>query len=153
MIDATGSYGAHLKPPNYHELRVTLLKKELDYRKGLLQVHAEERIKYGCSIMSDGWTDRKNRTLINFLINCSLGTKFVKSVLLNLWRPMTRSFDLLNGFGKKIGEKNAIQAVTDNGGNYKLVGKNSIIVNEAFNFIVITFDCYFAHKVSWFWSI
>jgi len=61
---------------------------------------------------------------------------------------MTRSFDLLNGFGKKIGEKNAIQAVTDNGGNYKLVGKNSIIVNEAFNFIVITFDCYFAHKVS-----
>jgi len=84
MIDATGSYGAHLKPPNYHELRVTLLKKELDYRKGLLQVHAEERIKYGCSIMSDGWTDRKNRTLINFLINCSLGTKFVKSVLLNL---------------------------------------------------------------------
>ncbi|KAH1220913.1 hypothetical protein GmHk_12G034441 [Glycine max] len=80
MIEAIGTYGPHLKPPSYHELRVPLLKKELEYTKGLLRGHEEERIKYGCSIMSDGWTDRKNRTLINFLVNCSLGTQFVRSV-------------------------------------------------------------------------
>lgn len=27
MIEAIGNYGAHLKPPSYHEIRVTLLKK------------------------------------------------------------------------------------------------------------------------------
>ena len=80
MIEAIGTYGPHLKPPSYHELRVPLLKKELEYTKGLLRGHEEERIKYGCSIMSDGWMDRKNRTLINFLVNCSLGTQFVRSV-------------------------------------------------------------------------
>ncbi|KAL5134283.1 hypothetical protein HKD37_03G007472 [Glycine soja] len=80
MIQAIGTYGPHLKPPSYHELRVPLFKKELEYTKGLLTGHEEKRIKYGCSIMSDGWTDRKNRTLIDFLANCSLGTQFVRSV-------------------------------------------------------------------------
>ncbi|RDX81694.1 hypothetical protein CR513_37594, partial [Mucuna pruriens] len=37
-------------------------------------------MKYGCSIMLDGWTDRKIRMLINFLVNYSLGTMFVKSI-------------------------------------------------------------------------
>ncbi|RDY02391.1 hypothetical protein CR513_14151, partial [Mucuna pruriens] len=67
MIEAIGNYGPHLKSPSYHELRVPLLKKELQYTKDMLKGHEEERQKYGCSIMSDGWTDRKNRTLINFL--------------------------------------------------------------------------------------
>ena len=74
MIGTIGSYGTHLKPPSYHELRVPLLKKELEYTKGLLQVHVEERIKYGYLIMSNGWIDRKNRILIKFLVNCFLGT-------------------------------------------------------------------------------
>lgn len=30
--------------------------------------------------MSDAWTDRKNRTLINFSVNCLLGSMFVKNV-------------------------------------------------------------------------
>ncbi|RDX76182.1 Serine/threonine-protein kinase TIO, partial [Mucuna pruriens] len=37
-------------------------------------------MKYECSIMSNRWTDTKNRTLINFLVNCSLGTMFVKNI-------------------------------------------------------------------------
>nr|KYP42636.1 hypothetical protein KK1_035966 [Cajanus cajan] len=61
MVEAIGTYGPHLKPPIYHELRVPLLKKELEYTKALLKGHEEERVKYGCSIMSDGWTNRKNK--------------------------------------------------------------------------------------------
>ncbi|RDX87086.1 hypothetical protein CR513_31499, partial [Mucuna pruriens] len=30
---AIGNYGPHLKSPSYHELRVPLLKKELQYTK------------------------------------------------------------------------------------------------------------------------
>ncbi|RDX89129.1 hypothetical protein CR513_29186, partial [Mucuna pruriens] len=45
MIEAVGNHGPHLKPPSYHKLRVTLLKK---------RGHEEEQMKYGCSIMSDG---------------------------------------------------------------------------------------------------
>ena len=30
--------------------------------------------------MSDGWTDGKGRTLLNFLVHCPRGTMFIKSV-------------------------------------------------------------------------
>lgn len=124
MIEAIGSYGPHLKPPSYHELRVPLLKKELEYTKGLLRGHEEERIKYGCSIMSDGWMDRKNRTLINFLVNCSLGTQFVRSVDASEYmKTGQKIFELLDSFVEEIEEKNVIQVVTDNGSNYVLAGK------------------------------
>ncbi|RDX68551.1 hypothetical protein CR513_52442, partial [Mucuna pruriens] len=66
-------------------------------------------MKYGCSTMLNGWTNRNNRMLINFLLNCSLGTMlYIK---------------LLNSFVEEIGEKNTIQVVTDNRSNYVMVGK------------------------------
>src|ERR1044072_1775842 len=73
MVEAIGHYGPHLKPHSYHECRFPLLKRELEYTKGLLKGHEEERVLYGCSIMSD----RKNRTLINFLVNCLRGSLFM----------------------------------------------------------------------------
>ncbi|RVW22033.1 hypothetical protein CK203_105179 [Vitis vinifera] len=36
--------------------------------------------KVGCTIMGDGWTDNRQRTLINFLVYCPEGISFVKSV-------------------------------------------------------------------------
>ncbi|XP_073314704.1 uncharacterized protein [Primulina huaijiensis] len=66
MIEAIGQYGPNLKPPSYHELRVPLLQKEIAYTNELFKENRDECEKYGCSIMSNGWTDRKHRTLINF---------------------------------------------------------------------------------------
>ena len=36
--------------------------------------------KYGCSILSDGWSDRKKRGIINILVSCPLGTYFLRAV-------------------------------------------------------------------------
>lgn len=30
--------------------------------------------------MLDGWTNRRNRSIINFIINCSLGFMFIESI-------------------------------------------------------------------------
>lgn len=54
MLEVVGSYDPYLKPPNFHELRVPLLQKELEYTKGLLKNHKVQKNKYGCSIMLDG---------------------------------------------------------------------------------------------------
>jgi len=35
---------------------------------------------YGCTLMSDGWSDRRGRHLINFLVNSPEGTYFLESV-------------------------------------------------------------------------
>ncbi|XP_073222786.1 uncharacterized protein [Cicer arietinum] len=124
MLEAVGNYGLHLKPPSYHELRVPLLEKELEYTNTLLIGHQLHRAKYECSIMSDGWTDRKNRTLINFLVNSTAGTMFVKSIDAYAYmKTVIKIFELLDNFVEEIGEQNIVQVVTDNGSNYVLVGK------------------------------
>ncbi|GFS35803.1 hypothetical protein Acr_00g0042150 [Actinidia rufa] len=60
-------YGPGMKPLSCHETRVTYLKKELAHTNDLMKDHRENWVKYGCSIMVDGWTDGRGRILINFL--------------------------------------------------------------------------------------
>nr|GEZ05088.1 hypothetical protein [Tanacetum cinerariifolium] len=68
MVQMIGEYGRGLDPPSYHEMRVTFLKKEVNYTKSLLEEYKNEWNKTGCIIMSDGWSDRKNRSICNFLV-------------------------------------------------------------------------------------
>ena len=73
--------------------------------------------------MSDGWTDRKNRTLINFMVNSTTGTMFVKSIDASAYmKTGIKIFELLDNFVEEIGEQNIVQVVTDNGSNYVLAG-------------------------------
>ncbi|PNY14079.1 hypothetical protein L195_g010751, partial [Trifolium pratense] len=125
MIEAICNYGAHLKPPSYHELRVPMLKEELRLTHEMLESNRKEQAKYGCSIMSDGWTDTKGRTLINFLVNCPAGTMFVKSVDASAYmKTGQKLYELLDSFVEEVGESNVVQLVTDNGSNYVLAGKH-----------------------------
>jgi hypothetical protein len=140
MVEAIGNCGPHLKPPSYHELRVPMLKEELRYTNEMLEDNRKEQAKYGCSIMADGWTDTKGRTLINFLVNSSAGTMFVKSVDASAYmKTGQKVYELLDSFVEEVGEKNVVQLVTDNGSNYVLAGKYyefTIIL-----FLIIFFKC------------
>ncbi|KAL6512938.1 hypothetical protein OROHE_019728 [Orobanche hederae] len=113
-----------LKPPTYHELRVPLLKKAKEETEKLKEKHEKAWKRYGCTLMSDGWTDRRGRSLINFLANSPEGTFFLGSV-----NASSESHDgqmlanLLESKIKEIGEKNIVQVVKDNGANYKLAGQ------------------------------
>lgn len=62
-------YGPHLPVLVYNEIRVPLLNKEMDYIEGLLKDHKVQWAKHCCSIISYTWIDRKQRCLINFLVN------------------------------------------------------------------------------------
>ncbi|KAK4581650.1 hypothetical protein RGQ29_025008 [Quercus rubra] len=114
-IEAIGQYGPNMKPPSYHELKVPILKKEVAYTNELLSDHKQDWKKYGCSIMSDGWTSRTNRTLINFLVNCPSGTMFVKSIdASSFMKTGEKTFELLDTFVEQIGEANLLEAKRPN---------------------------------------
>ncbi|KAL6552859.1 hypothetical protein OROHE_008223 [Orobanche hederae] len=112
------------RPPTFHDLRLPLLKKAKDDTEKLKEKHEKAWKKYGCTLMYDGWTDRRGRSLINFLANSPEGTFFLGSV-----NASSESHDaqmlanLLESKIKEIGEKNVVQVVTDNGANYKLAGQ------------------------------
>lgn len=123
MISAVGNYGPHLKPPSYHELRVPLLQNEVQKVDEWVEGHKSEWSKFGCSVMSDGWTDRKQRTLINFLVNGAKGTVFMESVDASSYmKTGEKVFELLDSFVERVGEQNVVQVITDNGSNFKLAG-------------------------------
>ena len=129
MIEAIGRYGAGLKPPSYYEMRVPLLQKELNYTNDLLKGHKESWATHGCSIMSDVWTDRRRRSIINFMVNCSLGTMFVKSIDASSFvKSGDKIYDLLDNFVEEIGEQNIVQIITDNGSNYVLAGNIHLLI-------------------------
>ncbi|KAK2647967.1 hypothetical protein Ddye_015456, partial [Dipteronia dyeriana] len=80
FCEVVGQYCPGVKPPTYHEVRVPLSKNEVDFTRETLKVHMDEWKIYGCFILSDGWKDRRERTLINFLVNSLRGSVFFESV-------------------------------------------------------------------------
>ena len=54
FIETVGQYGLGVKPPSYHEVRVPLLKQEVEATRAMMKDHEEAWVKYGCSILSDG---------------------------------------------------------------------------------------------------
>ncbi|KAJ7977287.1 HAT transposon superfamily protein [Quillaja saponaria] len=122
-LDSIGRYGIGLKPPSYYEVRVPLLKKEVQNTNDVMKSHKVEWERYGCSIMSDGWTDRSNRSLINFLVNSSKGSMFIDSVDASSYSHTgDELYKLLSRMVQKVGEANVIQIITNNAANYALVG-------------------------------
>ncbi|RVW37984.1 hypothetical protein CK203_084186 [Vitis vinifera] len=108
----------------FHEVRVTNLKKELALTKDLMKDHMVEWGKNGCSLMSDGWTDRKERTLVNFLVNCSKGTMFMQSIdASSMIKTGEKMFELLDKWVEQVGEENVIQVITDNHSSYVMAGR------------------------------
>lgn len=79
MFEAIGQYGTGCRPPSRYELSETFLKKEVEKTKHTLKPHEEEWKVNGCSIMTDAWSDRKRRSIMNLCVNSRLGTIFVSS--------------------------------------------------------------------------
>ena len=61
---------------------------------------------------------------MNFLVNCPIGTMFMESIDASSFMKIgEKTFELLDKFVERIGEKNVVQVITNNGSNYVLVGK------------------------------
>ncbi|XP_042424116.1 uncharacterized protein LOC122011797 [Zingiber officinale] len=124
MFEIVGKYGCGFKPPSYHELWETFLKKEVDRTMTLLEEHRFMWKKKGCSIMSDGWTDKKRRSICNFLVNSEKGTIFLQSTdTSDISKTADKVFEMLNEIVDKVGEQNVVQIITDNAANYKAAGE------------------------------
>jgi hypothetical protein len=74
--------------------------------------------------MSDGWTDGRNRTIINFLVSCPQGTMFFKSFdASDKVKDANLLFQLLDEIVISVVETNVVQIIINNASNYVLAGK------------------------------
>ncbi|GAU36121.1 hypothetical protein TSUD_374840 [Trifolium subterraneum] len=120
MCASVARHGMGFKPPSYHEVRVTYLNKQVEATKLIVEEHKAIWKKTGCTIMTDGWTDRRRRTILNFLVNSPKGTIFLKSIdATDITKTADKVFKMMDEVVDEIGEENIVQVVTDNAANYK----------------------------------
>ena len=67
MVDAIAIACLGFKSPTSESLRTDLLLESVDDVMLILAEFRSSWAETGCTIMSDEWTDQRNRTLINFL--------------------------------------------------------------------------------------
>lgn len=73
--------------------------------------------------MYDRWIDGRSCTIINFLISCSQGTKFLKSVdESDQVKGAQLIFCLFNEVVEDVGVENVVQIIANNASNYVLAG-------------------------------
>jgi hypothetical protein len=122
--EATAQYGTRYVPPSIHEVKEPLLAESVKNVTNLRTHHELAWKTYGCTLMPDGWADRRGHQLINFLVNSPEGTYYLESVdASSEAHSATMLVDLLEKRIDNIGRDKVIQVVKDNGPNYKVAGK------------------------------
>ncbi|XP_057835919.2 uncharacterized protein LOC131046251 [Cryptomeria japonica] len=81
VIDALTICEAGFKAPSEFDLRGPILTQLVNDVKKELGEQCQIWSTKGCTLMTDGWTDRRNRTLLNFLVSSAGGTVFIKSLM------------------------------------------------------------------------
>ncbi|XP_028797413.1 uncharacterized protein LOC114752881 [Neltuma alba] len=123
-VDGIASIGPGFKAPSAYDFKTNLLS---DWRKEcqlLIDSHRAKWKNNGCTLMADGWTDVRQRTLINFLVYSTHGMVFVKSVdASDLVKDAKTLFTLFCEVIEWIGPKNIVHVVTDNAANYVACGR------------------------------
>ncbi|CAD6341298.1 unnamed protein product [Miscanthus lutarioriparius] len=124
MLESIGQYGPGYRSPTMHDIREPLLERAVNRTAELRKKHEESWKEYGCTLMSDGWTDTSHRHIINFLANSPAGTFFLGSVDASSEIANAQMLaDLLEQQVDKIGKEYVVQVVTDNGANFKAAGR------------------------------
>ncbi|KAK8935149.1 hypothetical protein KSP39_PZI013556 [Platanthera zijinensis] len=122
-IDAIAAIGPGYKLPTYYMMRVNLLRDCREECKLLVEAHRNSWKETGCTLMADGWTDVRSRTLINFLVYCPRGLSFLKSVdASDIKKDANTLCELFSEVVEWVGVANIVQIVTDNAANYKKAG-------------------------------
>jgi hypothetical protein len=124
MYEVVSIVGLGYKTPIYEELTGPILQNEnVDFTQRLQELQDSWEF-IGCMVMSDGWTDGKYRTLLNFLVHCPRGIMFMKSVdAFSHVKDVTLLCDLFDGFIQEVCPQHVVQVITDNATNYVIVGR------------------------------
>jgi hypothetical protein len=119
MFEDAAIVGPGYRGPTYQDLRGCLLQGEkVDCTERIAQLRETWKTTR-CTVMSDGWTDGKGRSILNFLVNCPKGTMFIKNVDASAYTKDAQLLcELLDGFIREIVPRYVVQVITDNVTNY-----------------------------------
>ncbi|GKC22712.1 importin subunit beta-1 [Tanacetum coccineum] len=124
-MEAVAQFGSGFKPPSMYELRVPLLKKEVEDTEDNIKNYKNEWAIKGCSILSDGWCDSiVQKDIVNFLVNSPKGSVFATSFITlaqlhkqrnNLQRMITSDNWVNSKWSKETAGKEMVRTILSDG--------------------------------------
>ena len=114
FCDMVARYGVGYKPSSYYNIRDKLLKRAVEKTDVMLQEFRDEWKKTDCSIMYDGWTNKKRRSICNFLVNSPKGTVFLYSLdTSDISKIANKVLKMLGDVVDFVGEENVVRVITE----------------------------------------
>lgn len=135
---AISRIGYEWEGPNYEALRTKELRRErMQIERDIEPLRATWE-KYGCSVLCDGWSDVKKRSVYNVLVSSCKGTVFLKAIDASVPGTIVTGEFIYRHIRQaiiEVGESNVVQVITDNGSNCVSMGR---MIEEEFPRIVWT---------------
>ncbi|XP_048225512.1 uncharacterized protein LOC8264909 [Ricinus communis] len=124
LIDMLSSGASGAVAPSNHDLRGWILKKLVEEIKNDIDQSRTTWARTGCSVLVEEWNSESGITLLNFLVNCSQGTVFLKSVEAShiIYSP-DGLYVLLKQVVEEVGASNVLQVITNGNEHYTVAGK------------------------------
>ena len=123
MLMAVSKVGPSFKAPSAYQLRKKYLNGEVVNVERDLIMLKDSWKTYGCTIVSDGWSDTRNRPIINVLASSLHGTMFLKSIdTSGHVKTGEYIFKILKDAILEVGPSNVVQVCMDNAANCVVAG-------------------------------
>eukprot|EP01018_Ginkgo_biloba_P021120 Gb_25769 [translate_table: standard] len=123
MVRAINDGPKGYKTPSFEKVQTTLLTKEISLVEQSIEPIRASWQTIGVSIVSDGWTDAKNRPLIDVIVVCPKGSMFLNVVDCNgELKDATFIANILIDAIESVGPSNVVQAITNNARACKAAG-------------------------------
>eukprot|EP01018_Ginkgo_biloba_P020548 Gb_02890 [translate_table: standard] len=123
MVKAIMGAPSGYKPPSFEKLHTTLVDTEKSRVKEEVAPLKHAWSIDGCSIVMDGWTDIRNRPLLNIIVYSTSRPYFFRAIDCSGKEKNTFFLrDVLSGAIKEVGVSNVVQVITDAAPVCKVVG-------------------------------
>eukprot|EP01018_Ginkgo_biloba_P021227 Gb_34311 [translate_table: standard] len=123
MVHAINNGPKGYKPLGYDKLRTTLIDNEKSRVKKKLEPVQDKWPKFGCSIIMDGWTNRRNRPLLNIMVSCLRGLYFMRVIDYSLKeKNAIFQLELLREAIEQVRPSYSVQVITNASSIYKATG-------------------------------
>eukprot|EP01018_Ginkgo_biloba_P004698 Gb_23227 [translate_table: standard] len=115
MVRAINDGSKEYKTPLFEKVRTTLLTKEKSLVEQSIEPIRASWQTTGVSIISNGWTDARNKPLSNVIVVCPKGSMFLNAVDCNgESKDATFIANILIDAIESVGPSNVVQIITDN---------------------------------------
>ncbi|XP_020255771.1 uncharacterized protein LOC109832769 [Asparagus officinalis] len=124
MLQAVGMFGSHLQASSMYELSETCLQREVDATDEIVENFKKTCIVNGCSLMTDAWSDRKSRSIMNIVVHSAGRACFLSSHDASADKHDADYIcDFVDKAIDELGEENVVQIVTDGASNNMAASK------------------------------